>query len=141
MLAYNQYVLRTCAVGQRYDITELWSSIKLLISKRGTFHEAPGDKGMFQGFTGTMDTVFHVHMLYFCIYEAKRKHVLSRSEAARAAALIDDAIISVPLDMSRTKAEAQRTENVFLDHIRDTYKQLGFVVDIGETLYSTLLIG
>ncbi len=137
MFEHHHYVLRTCAIGQAYDITELWSRIKLLISKRGVFHEALGNKGMFQGFTGTMDTVFHVHMLYFCVYEAKRKHILSKSEAARAAALIDDAIISVPLDISRILVDAQQTADVFLDHVRDTYKQLGFILDISKTLYST----
>uniref|UniRef100_A0A5S6Q352 Reverse transcriptase domain-containing protein n=1 Tax=Trichuris muris TaxID=70415 RepID=A0A5S6Q352_TRIMR len=93
--------------------------------------------GMFQGFTGTMDTVLHVHMLYFCTHEAKRKKILKSTEAARAAALIDDAIISVPLDISRTAAEAQHTADVFLYHVRETYLKLGFIIDMGKTNYST----
>ncbi len=92
---------------------------------------------MFQGFTGTMDTVLHVHMLYFCIHEAKRKMILKNTDAARAAALIDDAIIYVPLDMTRTPAEARHTADSFLNHVRETYLKLGFMTDMGKTIYSS----
>ncbi|KAI0980860.1 hypothetical protein GJ496_003617 [Pomphorhynchus laevis] len=73
-----------------------WDKIKVVINKREWIKTADASTGMFQGFTGTMDTLLHLHVAYFCIREGKASKIIEQDEFVIAMTLIDDGVICLP---------------------------------------------
>ncbi|KAI0985247.1 hypothetical protein GJ496_002290 [Pomphorhynchus laevis] len=108
-----------------------------MVNKRGWVKYANVDTGMFQGFTGTMDTLLHLHVAYFCIKEGKRVGIIQPEESAIAMAMIDDRVICLPFSASRSPSEKAETARAFYNHIIRIYKLLGLTIDRDKTIVST----
>lgn len=136
MFEHIRYVLSLTKHGNDIDYEYYWDKFQLLIAKRGSFMTAPGDSGMYQGFTGTLDTVLHQHMLFFAVRKAKSNGILKFNESAYGMCLIDDGVIALELDSSRSDDDIDRTSNLFSDHVIKVYNELGYKIDKIKTLVS-----
>lgn len=136
MFEHIRYVLGLTEGGNDIDYEHYWNTFKILIHKRGSYVAAPGDSGMYQGFTGTLDTALHQHMLFFAVRMAKEAGILTRNEAAYGMCLIDDGVIAIDMDKMRSKKEVEETSKRFAEHVISVYSLLGFKIDGVKTLVS-----
>ncbi|KAI0986839.1 hypothetical protein GJ496_001588 [Pomphorhynchus laevis] len=110
---HHRYILETTNVTGNYKIETLWDKIEVIINKRGWIKSANAKAGMFQGFTGSMDTMLHVHVAYFCISEGKRLGIIRQDEAAIVLAMIDDGVICLPFSGRRNIYSKREVSRIF----------------------------
>ncbi|APG78067.1 RNA-dependent RNA polymerase [Beihai sesarmid crab virus 4] len=137
MLAHHKYITELSDIPNGYNVNKMWSTIQLYVNKRGNFLKKSAPSGMFQGFTGTLDTTLHQHMAYFAIRKCKDLGVLRPDEAAAAACLIDDGVLSVTLSMKRNEIDKQKTIKLFCETITRIYATIGYKIDPVKTICST----
>lgn len=97
----------------------------------------PLPKALFQGWTGTMDSILNVHLSLYCVRVAKREGYLRDDEGAITAGLIDDAVQSIELSSKKSLEEQQISAQ---KHFQTTCKIWGTCaakIDSIKTLYSS----
>lgn len=69
---HHDYVLRTTTAPKDITMEKILGPIKGAISKRGTVALYPLQTGLFQGWTGTMDSLLNVRFTLYCVRLAKQ---------------------------------------------------------------------
>lgn len=77
-------------IGNIFDYLD---EVLLIFDKREIRRYHESKSGMFQGWTGTADTLLHTHMLMYITYKARESNIISFRESAYMLTLIDDAVL------------------------------------------------
>lgn len=138
VLEHHDYVAKISGVNENYKLSKVWDDIVLFIKKRESFASKEMNTGMFQGFTGTLDTTLHQHLLYFAIREGKRAGIFRNDETAYGLCLIDDGVIALQLSDTRDSNSIDQVCNAFVEQVKKVYKSIGFIIDPVKTICSNI---
>jgi hypothetical protein len=94
------------------------------LSKRGLVAQSRLDKGLFQGWTTTLDSLMNVRISLYCVRKAKRAGYLFKNEAATTAGLIDDAVQAVEMTPGSTLEHAQKAADEHFNITKEVWKNL-----------------
>jgi hypothetical protein len=94
-------------------------------------------KGLFQGWTATLDSLMNVRISLFCVRKAKRAGYLFKNEAATTAGLIDEAVQAVEVTTESTMEHAQKAANEHFKTTKEVWSGLAAELDIVKTIYSS----
>jgi len=134
---YHDYLIRMTKAPGNLRLKSIWKGIGAYIAKRGFIAHSNLPKGLFQGWTGTCNSIFNVHISLYCVRKAKRAGLLLSSEAASTAGLTDDAVQAVELDPESTLEHQQRTADSHFRITAETWKSLGAELDTVKTIFSS----
>lgn len=94
-------------------------------------------RGLFQGWTATLDSLMNVRISSFCVRKAKRAGYLFKSEAATTAGLIDDAVQAIEIAKGTTLEHSQDAADAHYNTTCETWKLLAAELDMVKTIYSS----
>jgi hypothetical protein len=114
------------------NIKKDWDKIHAVVNKLGAEKEYALPQGSFQGFDGSASTILHSMILLYCIETARNKLIITKDVKTNLATLIDDCVAL--MDKLTDRSEA----NKFWDHLKNTYRALGFEVDELKSIFSTI---
>jgi hypothetical protein len=134
---HHDYVVRTTKAPKSLKLENLWKNIHACISKRGLVAKHKLNKGLFQGWTATLDSLMNVRISLFCVRKAKRAGYLFKNEAATTAGLIDDAVQAVEMSKDATIEHAQEAANDHFKTTKQVWKDLAAELDEVKTIYSS----
>lgn len=134
---HHDYVVRTTKAPRYLTLAKLWKSMHACLSKRGIVGRTLLPKGLFQGWTATLDSLMNVRISLFCVRKAKRAGYLFKSEAATTAGLIDDAVQAIEMAKNTPKEHAQDAANAHYETTCETWKLLAAELDVVKTIYSS----
>ncbi|CAH0392074.1 unnamed protein product [Bemisia tabaci] len=97
---HHDYVVHTCKAPDFLKMRRVWKGICAVVCKRGFIAIHPLLKGLFQGWTGLLDTLLNVRAVLYSIRIAREKENLANNEAAYVASLIDDTVLATQYDSS-----------------------------------------
>lgn len=143
---FNDLIMEMTAAPKELRIRKVWEGISNLLAKRGYLRASSTSKGMYQGWTGTGDSVMHNALLGYIVNQAKRKGILNPKVTASTATLIDDAVqIIVFDDGDFANMDPEERENLLSEicrrygvQIREGYSDCGGVIDLAKTIMSTI---
>ena len=91
---------------------------------------------MFQGFTGTMDSLLNDRITLFAVREARTLGLLGKGGYVRTAALIDDAIQAIFMSKDTNFEDAQSLADRQFDITANVWRKLGDELDNVKTMVS-----
>lgn len=131
---HHDYAVNTSKVNAGMKINVIWENIKAACAKRGYLRLFTLDDGMFQGWTGTCDSILNYHLCLYAIRRSKRKGLLVREEGAVVASLIDDGLVSVELSKDMPLDRQQKVADELYDEITESWKIMGAIVEVVKTI-------
>jgi hypothetical protein len=134
---HHDYVVRTTKAPSSLSMKKLWRGIHACVSKRGLVAKHKLEKGLFQGWTATLDSLMNVRISLFCVRKAKRAGYLFKNEAATTAGLIDDAVQAVELSKNATLEHAQQAADDHYETTKQVWRDLAAELDEINTIYSS----
>lgn len=134
IFAHHEY-LQTLTTKPVF-VKHLWDKMWVRSMKQNVDVSFKSPGGMFQGWTGTTDTIFHVHMISWSIRRLKNKGILLPDEQSSISTLIDDAVVSLSVSSRRSDEDVSRLCREFYNELRDCYMKLGMEIDETKTLVS-----
>ena len=78
----------------------IWQSIEMAADKQVFVGHCALPKVLFQGWTGTLDSLMNVRLSLYCVCRAKWEGHLMKNERATTAGLMDDAVQVVELALT-----------------------------------------
>jgi hypothetical protein len=116
LFTHHDYVVRKTKAPNYLKLEKIWKGMIACILKRGlvAWHKLP--KGLFQGWTATLDSLINVRISLSCVRKPKRAGYLFKNKAATTAGLIDDAVQAVENTARFTKEHAQEAANEHFQH-------------------------
>ncbi|PNF41068.1 hypothetical protein B7P43_G06243 [Cryptotermes secundus] len=133
---HHDYTVHTTKAPKWLKLEVIWKRMKAGMSKRGLVVRHSLDKGLFEGWTATLDSLMNVRISLFCVRKAKRAVYLFKGEAATTAGLIDDAVQAVEITVGSTLEHAQNAADCHFDTTRRIWDELGAELDVVKTIYS-----
>ncbi|APG78075.1 RNA-dependent RNA polymerase [Wuhan insect virus 15] len=133
---HHDYVARITSIPRGLCLKNIWHDVLAVLNKRGYVNAIPVEKGLFQGWTGTLDTLLNVRLSLYCVREAKRMGYLKGEEGAITAGLIDDAVQAV--ELVGTPEEQQRAADEHFKTTERVWSQMAAKIDTVKTLYSSI---
>lgn len=134
---HHDYLIGMTKAPQNLKLQDIWRNIEAYLAKRGFLASVALKKRLFQGWTGTCDSIFNVHISLYCVRKAKRAGLLLKSEGASTAGLIDDAVQAVELDPESSAEHQQAAADSHFATTAKTWSALGAELDVVKTLYSS----
>jgi len=134
---HHDYVLRTTTAPKGIKLENIWDNMVAYMNKRGDVRHFPATETLFQGFTGTMDSLLNDRLSLYCVRVAKEKHLLREHEGARTAAMIDDAVQALVFDSDTTDDRLQTIVDQHYDTTFTVWANVGAELDKHKTMYST----
>lgn len=134
---HHDYVVETTKAPESFKLRHIWKSIHAVLAKRGFLATHKMDKGLFQGWTGCIDTLLNVRLSLFCVRRARRLGLLLRSEGANTAGLIDDAVQAVEFDKNAGVEHAQHAADSHFRITAETWVGVAAELDEVKTLTSS----
>lgn len=92
-------------------MNSMWTKITTVLSKRGYHKKVAVPRALFQGWTGTLDTLLNARLSLYCVREGRSNGTLTKEEAAIIAGLIDDAVQAVIMNEKRGEETLQNTSS------------------------------
>ena len=133
---HHDYVFQTIKNAPNVKLENLWKNTRATINKRGYVNSFSATATMFQGFTGTMDSLLNDRITLFTVREARKLGLLGKGGYVRTAALIDDAIQAIFMAKETTLKDAQRLADQQFDITATVWKKLGAELDDVKTMIS-----
>jgi hypothetical protein len=134
---HHDYVVQTTKAPKYLRLERIWLNMHACLSKRGLVAVKDLPKGLFQGWTATLDSLMNVRISLFCVRKAKRAGYLFKNEAATTAGLIDDAVQAVEMASGSSKEHAQKAANAHFETTKETWSGLAAELDTVKTIYSS----
>nr|AXA52552.1 putative RdRp-complex [Linepithema humile qinvirus-like virus 1] len=134
---HHDYLISMTKAPSNLKLKDIWKGMGAYVAKSGLMASTSLTKGLFQGWTGTCDSMFNVHISLYCVSKAKSAGWLLSSEAANTAGLMDDAVQAVELDPSSSIEHQQRAADSHFATTAETWKSLGAELDVVKTIYSS----
>lgn len=133
---HHDYVASIASKPEGLCMSNIWKGIRASLNKRGFINEVELRGGLFQGWTGTIDTMLNLHLSLYSVRVAKRRGILKGEEGAITASLIDDAVQAIELvgDLPEQQAAASGHFATTLE----VWKKCAAVIDSVKTLYSSV---
>lgn len=133
---HHDYVVATTKAPSNLCLRHIWRGIRMGIDKRGYSGCRPLPKGLFQGWTGTLDSLLNVRLSLYCVRVAKRQGFLLKNEGATTAGLIDDAVQAV--ELGKDIEHAQQATDAHFRITCDTWSGLSAEISKEKTLVSSV---
>lgn len=133
---HHDYIARMSKIPRGLCMRNIWRTPIAVLNKRGYINSVSLPSGLFQGWTGTMDTLLNVHLSLYSVRESKRNKILSDREGAITAGLIDDAVQAIELC-----GNLEERQNAADGHFATTvavWAGAGAEIDAVKTLYSSV---
>ena len=134
--AHHDYLVKTTKAPRSFCLNSIWEGVQAILNKRGFIKSCPLPSGLFQGWTGTADTVLNVHMSLYCMRMAKLKGILVKDDVAITAGLIDDAVQAI--ELHGTIEQQQQAADVHFDTTCKIWSELAAEIDFVKTIYSSI---
>nr|QMP82146.1 RNA-dependent RNA polymerase [Collembolan qin-related virus OKIAV112] len=135
---HHDYKVSLTSLGDGFELVKLLDGIHAGMAKRGFLAHDELKGGLFQGWTGTADSLFNVSISTYCVRKGKEAKYLPEQTRATTAGLIDDAVQSFSLPDGTTKAFAQNAANKHYETTRETWGKLGASLSESKTIYSSI---
>lgn len=132
MIAHHKMIMSYYRDPIDPSVWDWWDKLDIIFNKSTTERSGVATTGAFQGFTGALDTIMHIHLMLYTQFLARENGVLPTGVQSTIAALIDDCAFIVETDDVFT---AERKTHWFT-HLVTTYRKLGFVVDPIKSIVS-----
>ena len=133
---HHDYVFQTIKNAPNVRLENLWKNTRATINKRGYVNCFNATATMFQGFTGTMDSLLNDRITLFAVREARKLGLLGKGGYVRTAALIDDAIQAIFMPRDTTFKSGQKLADHQFDITANVWKKLGAELDDVKTMVS-----
>jgi hypothetical protein len=134
---HHDYVVGTTKAPDCLKLEKIWDRMVACLSKRGLVAKHRLTKGLFQGWTATLDSLMNVRISLFCVRRAKRAGYLFKNEAATTAGLIDDAVQAVEMAEGSTIEHAQKAADEHFETTSEVWYKLAAELDVVKTIYSS----
>lgn len=135
---HHDYVLHTTQCPEDIGLNKVWKGMQATIAKRGYLATCKLPRGLFQGWTGTMDTLLNVRLSLYCLKVAKEQGFMGDGESSITAGLIDDAVQAIVMAKDRTPEEKQIMADRHFQTTCDTWQGAAAKIDEVKTMYSTI---
>lgn len=137
-LEHHQYRINMTNIGQILDINKIIDGIDAGLHKRGFLRLKPLTDGLFQGWTGTLDTLLNILTCLYAVRVGKNRGYLPPEAKADTAGLIDDAVQGVEFPSWMTHEQAQLAANQHLNTTQTVWSWISAEVSMVKTIYSTI---
>lgn len=135
---HHQYVIDMTSTGKHISINTVLSGIHAVVAKRGYLAKRALHDGLFQGWTGTCDTLLNNKVCLYAVRIGKDKGYLSEKCTADTASLIDDAVQGIQFPSFYSEREAQIAADMHLETTQLVWKWISAEVSMVKTLFSSI---